>query len=97
MPLMIFVVDGDVRVYDLNRAAAALFAPDGASVLKRRGGEVLHCLHATDVPGGCGRGPFCQTCVVRSSVTACLRGQGVTRRRTKVTLPSQRRRRSWSC
>jgi PAS domain-containing protein len=85
MPLMIFVVDDDVRVHDLNEAAAATFGPDRESILKRRGGEVLHCLHALDVPAGCGRGPLCKTCVIRNSVASCLEGQAAARRRTKVS------------
>ncbi len=86
MPLMIFVVDGDVRVRDLNEAAARVFGPDKAVILNRRGGEVLHCLHAQDVPEGCGRGPHCPNCLIRNSVTESLKGQEARRRRTEVEL-----------
>jgi len=86
IPIVIFVVDGDVRIHDLNNAAANIFGLNKATVLKRRGGEVLHCLHMHDVPEGCGRGEFCRTCVIRNSVAASLQGQTVTRRRTKVEL-----------
>ena len=86
IPLMIFIVDGDVRIRDLNHAAATVFGLDKATILNRRGGEVLHCLHAHDVPEGCGRAPFCQNCVIRNSVAKCLEGQAVTRRRTKAEL-----------
>jgi hypothetical protein len=34
-----------------------LFGPDKQTVIKRRGGEVLHCVHAMKTPGGCGRAP----------------------------------------
>ncbi len=88
MPLWAFVVDGDVRVRDLNDAAAAVFAADGAVVLGRRGGEILQCLHALDAPGGCGRGPFCADCVIRNAVAESQRGGHVSRRRTKATLVS---------
>ena len=84
IPLMIFVVDDDVRVLELNDAAAAVFGSDKAAVFNRRGGEVLHCLHAHDVPEGCGRGPLCQECLIRNSVTESLQGQAVMRRRAKV-------------
>lgn len=46
IPLMVFVVDEDVRVQDLNAAATAVFGGNGSVVLDRRGGEVLHCLHS---------------------------------------------------
>jgi hypothetical protein len=86
IPLMIFVVDSDVRIRDLNHTAATVFGLDKATVLNRRGGEVLHCLHAHDFPEGCGRAPVCQNCVIRNSVTKCLAGQAVTRRRAKAEL-----------
>jgi PAS domain S-box-containing protein len=86
IPLMIFVVEADVRIRDLNNAAATVFGQNKGTILKRRGGEVLHCLHSHDVPEGCGRAPFCRDCVIRNSVTASLQGQTITRRRTKVEL-----------
>jgi PAS domain S-box-containing protein len=86
IPLPIFVVDADVRIQDLNEAAGAVFGLNKGTVLKRRGGEVLHCLHRQDVPEGCGRGEFCRTCIIRNSVKASLQGQKVTRRRAKVEL-----------
>lgn len=87
LPVWAFVVDAEVRVRDLNDAAAAVFARD-ATVLDRREGEVLHCLHALDAPGGCGQGPFCPQCVIRNAVRESLRGGQVGRRRAKVTLVS---------
>jgi PAS domain S-box-containing protein len=86
MPLMIFVVDDDVRIKDVNTAATAVFGLPKATVLNRRGGEVLHCLHSQDVPEGCGRAPFCQTCVIRNSVASSIQGQAVARRRAQVEL-----------
>ena len=79
IPLMIFIVDGDVRIRDLNNAAATVFGLDKATILNRRGGEVLHCLHAHDVAEGCGRALFCDNCAIRKSVIKCLEGQAVTR------------------
>jgi hypothetical protein len=79
------VVDTNVLVRELNRAAEQMFG--GRDVLPlRRGGEVMHCLHALDVPEGCGFGPACKDCVVRNSVMSCLQGLSVTRKRTRMTL-----------
>lgn len=89
IPLMIFVVDDDVRIHDMNDAATTVFGLDKTTVLKRRGGEVLHCLYAHCVPEGCGRAPVCKDCVIRDSVLKCLKGQSVSRRRTKVELVSE--------
>ena len=86
IPLPIFVVDEDVLVHSLNAFAAKMFGLSEASALRRRPGEVLQCLHAADVPEGCGRGPSCRSCVVRNSVGETCRGQAVTRKRMKAVL-----------
>lgn len=86
MPLMVFVVDEDVRIKDLNRTAEAVFGLNKAILLNQRGGEILHCLHAHETAKGCGWTLFCQKCVIRNSVKESLAGQAVIRRRTKVEL-----------
>lgn len=84
IPLIVFVVDEDVRIQELNDTAQALFGP-GKAVFKQRAGEVLHCLHWRDSPEGCGRGEFCKNCVIRNSVTSCLSGHLVKRNRAKMS------------
>ena len=86
MPLPVFVVDDDVRVVDCNAAATAFAAAERAQLLRRRGGEVLHCLHALDVAEGCGRGPHCGTCAIRGSVKSAFSGEAVSRRRMRAEL-----------
>ena len=59
MPMPVFVVDEDVRILEYNAAAARLLGSDKRAVLQRRGGAVLHCLHATESLEGCGQAPAC--------------------------------------
>jgi len=84
IPISVFVVDGDVRIHDLNSVALRFCGQEKDAIYRQRGGEVLHCVHSQDVPEGCGRAPFCQNCVIRGSVTTCLQGQKVSRKRTKI-------------
>ena len=84
IPIPAFVVDSDVRIVDLNSAAVCLCASEHEAVYKCRGGEVLRCVHATDVQDGCGGAPFCQQCVIRNSVNTCLRGQTISRARMSM-------------
>ena len=86
MPMPVFVVDDDVRILECNAAAASLFGPDKQSVLKLRGGEVLHCVHATEVREGCGHAPACSDCPVRKAVQAASHDQRVTRREVQMEL-----------
>ena len=86
IPSFAFVVDDDVRIQDYNAAAGELLSVERLVIIKRRGGEVLHCIHATDVSEGCGRGPFCKDCVIRNAVAEALQGKRVVRRRTRLEI-----------
>lgn len=50
------------------------------------GGEALHCLHAREVPEGCGRAPLCEDCIIRISVNKAFQGNSVVRSRHKLEL-----------
>ena len=86
MPMPVFVVDEDVRILECNAAAVRLFGPDKQAIIKRRGGEALHCVHAKEVPEGCGRAPACPDCPVRKAVQAASRGRRVTRQNAQMEL-----------
>ena len=84
MPMPVFVVDEDVTLLEYNAAAARLLGDDKQAVLRRRGGDVLHCLHALEAPGGCGRASACADCVVRQSVRSAVGGHPITRAWTSL-------------
>lgn len=86
IPSLLFVVDDDVKIQDYNAAAAELLSVEKPAVLQRRGGDVLHCIHATDVPEGCGRASFCKHCIIRNSVAAASQGNRIVRKRTKIEI-----------
>ena len=92
LPSMVCVVDTDVRIQAYNTAAAELLAAKDGAVLKRRGGEVLGCLHASDSPLGCGHGPTCSNCVVRNAVGEVFTGGRVARQRSHLELAMKGRR-----
>jgi PAS domain-containing protein len=86
IPLMVFVVDSDVRILDLNLAAMKTLGMDKSVILRKRGGEVLHCIHHRDSPEGCGRVEHCKGCIIRNSVNEAVSGRAVTRNRTRAEL-----------
>ncbi len=88
MPSLVFIVDEDVRIQEYNAAAAKLLSDKKENILQRRGGEVLNCIHSTDVPQGCGHATVCKNCVVRNSVNQAFLGNRIVRRRTRIEIIS---------
>jgi PAS domain-containing protein len=86
IPSPTFVVDGDIQIHEYNTAAATFLASDRAIILRRRCGEVFHCLHLFKESGGCGRTSFCKDCVIRNSVSTAVQGNKVVRRQYKLEL-----------
>jgi len=86
IPSLVFVVDDDVRIMEYNAAVADFLLKKRETIIRRRGGEVLHCLHSTDVPEGCGRAPFCTHCIIRNAVAEAFQGTRVIRRRKKIEI-----------
>ncbi len=77
VPAMLFIVDYDVRIIHLNRAASQVVGSAKEKVLMKRGGEILHCLHANATAEGCGGSQWCTECVIRNSVYRAFEGQDV--------------------
>jgi len=86
LPSLVFVVDQDVRIQEYNAAASDLLMAERKTVLKQRAGEILHCIHSSEVREGCGRSLFCKGCIIRNSVTEAFQGNRVVRRRTKIEI-----------
>ena len=86
LPIPVFVVDPDVCIVSLNTASQEMLGVDRQPVIRKRGGEVLHCLHAADSPEGCGRGDYCRNCVIRNAVSLAFQGDRVVRRRARMEL-----------
>jgi len=89
IPSPILVVDGDVQIIGYNLAAAQLLGQNPELVLRRRAGEILHCLHSTEAPEGCGHAPACPDCPVRNSVNESIRGQRVVRKKARLQLVTE--------
>jgi PAS domain-containing protein len=88
VPLAAFIVDEDVRILDFNPAAAALLGFAPRSSLRRRGGEVLHCVYAATA--GCGKSRLCKKCIIRSSVQSALAGENPQRKFHQAELRGSR-------
>ncbi len=81
LPSLVLLVDADLTVHDCNLAAEKLIGPQTSVFLKRRGGDVLHCIHSVESPGGCGHSLPCRTCIIRNSVRRAFQGEATMRHR----------------
>jgi PAS domain-containing protein len=86
LPSLVFVVDQDVRIQECNLAAAKFLSVERKAYLKKRAGEVFHCVHSNEVPQGCGRAPGCESCIIRNSVAQAFQGNRIVRRRTRIEI-----------
>jgi nitrogen fixation/metabolism regulation signal transduction histidine kinase len=86
VPSPLFVVEDNLRIYQLNRPASGLLAEPSGAVLRSRVGDVLRCIHSKESPEGCGHSDACVDCIVRKSGEAALHGRRVVRDRTTVDL-----------
>src|SRR5271157_1363975 len=91
LPSMVFIVDEDVQIYEYNEAAANLLRSERNTILKHRAGDILHCIHSTDTPEGCGRASFCENCIIRNSVREAYKGKHIVRRRIRMELISKKK------
>lgn len=86
-PSPALIVDSDARIQAFNTAAGGLLPealdPTTAEikVIGTRFGDALGCIHADGQVRNCGRGPLCQTCVVRESLAEAMVGNSVVRKR----------------
>ncbi len=85
LPVLVLVVDDDVRIRYANAAARGVLGSEAPRALHRRGGEVLHCIHSYNDAGGCGRAEACRTCVIRNSVGEAFEGRRTVRAQCQLT------------
>ena len=84
LPFPAMLVDDDVRILLSNEASKALMPPDTDPSMKM-GGEAFQCVNAPEK--GCGKGDFCNDCVIRNSVNAAFKeDKTVLFRRTHLKL-----------
>jgi PAS domain S-box-containing protein len=67
-PLLLMLVDRDRKVRKINGYGASFAGKKDDEIIGFRGGEALGCLYSLDSPDGCGFGPHCGDCKIRSTV-----------------------------
>lgn len=77
MPAVVMVLDKDLRIVFRNTEAGAL--PRTADPSRKKLGDVLDCVNASEALGGCGRSQLCRSCAIRKWVNAAISGKSMRR------------------
>lgn len=86
IPAPVFVLNESLRMVDYNAFAARMVGEEKGTVLRRKSGEVLFCVHSKEQVEGCGHSGSCPDCVVRNSALAALGGRKVSRQKARMEL-----------
>ena len=86
IPCGVLIVNGDRRIRAVNHVLERTFGVSRATVLDKRGGEALKCIHSSESPEGCGHGEACHSCQVKEAALEAITGRSVYRRRAPVQL-----------
>lgn len=66
--MVMILIDQERRVRKVNHTAVRFAQRAVEEMIGLYGGEALRCIHSSDVPRGCGFGPYCKECTVRRAV-----------------------------
>lgn len=87
-PVIIVLVDADRKIRKVNSFASSFADLPAAKLTETRIGRALRCIHHLDDPKGCGYGPFCSRCELRTAVQSTFE-TGRQYYRTEVRLPTK--------
>ena len=70
---LLAILDENRQIISLNDSFCKMLGiTDPAEVLGLRPGEALHCIHAHEMPAGCGTSKFCSTCGAAIAIVSSL-------------------------
>ncbi len=73
LPSAVIVLNHSMQILIANRMAENMANSTKENLCGIRGGNALHCAHSIDVREGCGFGPACKKCLMRSTVEDSFR------------------------
>ncbi|MFO7730628.1 MAG: PAS domain S-box protein, partial [Spirochaetia bacterium] len=72
-PALMVLLDAELKVRKANSAAAEFAHSSAEGLLNNRIGESLRCLNHLNHPQGCGFGPHCRQCTIRTTVLSTFK------------------------
>jgi K+-sensing histidine kinase KdpD len=72
IPNMVLILNQERQIVFINQTLIDLLGfKDREEALSKRPGELLHCIHASEEPGGCGTSKSCQYCGAVKTIMNC--------------------------
>ncbi|MDD4238419.1 MAG: ATP-binding protein [Desulfotomaculaceae bacterium] len=75
LPNIVLILNNQRQVIFANQILLDLLGARGREeIIGYRPGEILHCIHACELAGGCGTTEYCQTCGAINTILESLKG-----------------------
>jgi DNA-binding NarL/FixJ family response regulator/two-component sensor histidine kinase len=74
-PTMIALVNEELQMSMVNSAMAKFIGDDTQTIVGKRMGNAVHCVHSLEEPEGCGYSLTCKTCNVRKALESTFKTQ----------------------
>ena len=75
VPDIILILNKDRQIVFTNYTVTSLLEKDNVTeILGMRPGELLNCIHSTELKGGCGTSEFCRTCGAVNAILSSQKG-----------------------
>ncbi len=73
----IFLVDKNIRIYDINKAGLILFNKNSNHIINELFGNALECTNVIDYNKDCGDTPECLNCKLRTSINIAFKEKSI--------------------
>jgi signal transduction histidine kinase/CheY-like chemotaxis protein len=74
-PTMITLVNEGLDVVMVNSAMARFIGDETHTIVGKRMGEAVHCIHSYEEPEGCGHSVLCKNCAVRKALESTFENE----------------------
>jgi len=86
IPESAFIVNAKRQLLFANAAARSSLGLKLSEIIGLRPGEILGCVHAAEMPGGCGTAESCRVCGVVRTLLDAIEGGSKSERECRVTI-----------
>jgi len=96
LPYMALILNKERQIVFHNQTVLNAFGiSDPLNLLGRRPGEMIHCTHATKMPGGCGTSEYCRYCGAVKAIECSYASQEKVTEECRITSSNDGKEEAW--